>query len=154
MRLFEGIIMTFWMNQRSRHWVSLGHEVTLVKRCAPMSLAIRVAANVPGLRGCQIMSSCEDDNEVFRLQWWNFVGGFRSFLWIPRVKIKNKDKSIYDAPVYALYNYIIILYNSLGSFGLTLVWCRCVSQVLVAPWISKCREFGVSCGDYLWRPVL
>ena len=23
--------------------------------------------------------------------------------------------------------------NSLGSFGLTLVWCRCVSQVLVAP---------------------
>ena len=40
-----------------------------------------------------------------------------------------------------IYKVSLSCTNSLGSFGLTLVWCRCVSQGLVVPLISKCREF-------------
>ena len=39
--------------------------------------------------------------------------------------------------------------NSLGSFGLTLVWCRCVSQVLGAPLVSKCEIWGELRGYHL-----
>ena len=35
--------------------------------------------------------------------------------------------------------------NSLGSFGLTLVWCRCVSQVLV--WIHLVQVIEVGQKD-------
>ena len=50
-------------------------------------------------------------------------------------------------------NCIYAWYDSLGSFGLTLVWCRCVSQVLSAT-SKQVQETGVSFGDYFWRPVL
>ena len=45
-----------------------------------------------------------------------------------------------------LYNCLVFSYNSLGSFGLTLVWCRCVSQVLVVPTLISLRG-EVSVGD-------
>ena len=41
-----------------------------------------------------------------------------------------------------IYKVSLSYSNSLGSFGLTLVWCRCVSQVLGAPLVSKCEIWG------------
>ena len=45
-------------------------------------------------------------------------------------------------------------YNSLGSFGLTLVWYRCVSQVLVMQPLTKCRGFGVTYEECFWKADL
>ena len=41
-----------------------------------------------------------------------------------------------------IYKVSLSCSNSLGSFGLTLGWCQCVSQVLGASLISKCRYRG------------
>ena len=52
---------------------------------------------------------------------------------------------------------VFILYKLTKNFGLTLVWCRCVSQVLVAPRISKCRSsgwaMGITFGGKSCRPM-
>ena len=41
-----------------------------------------------------------------------------------------------------IYKVSLSCSNSLGSFGLTLVWCLCVSQVPGTPLISKCESWG------------
>ena len=48
-----------------------------------------------------------------------------------------------------IYKAFLSCSNSLGSFGLTLVWCRCVSQVLGAPLINKCENWGELRGYHL-----
>ena len=62
----------------------------------------------------------------------------------------DKDVDLELAMFACLFIYrVFILYKITRLFGLTLVWCRCVSQVLVAPQINKYREFGVSYGNHI-----
>ena len=73
----------------------------------------------------------------------NGIGSLLVDVLICCIIIVDKDIDLELDMYSCLIIYMAYLYytNSLGAFGLTLVWCRCVSQVLGAPLISKCREF-------------
>ena len=79
-----------------------------------------------------------------RVNWINDRIGFLQITCIIMLNyIVDKDINL-ELGMFACLIYMVLLSytNSLGSFGLTLVWCRCVSQMLGAPLISKCRNQG------------
>ena len=84
---------------------------------------------------------------------------FKVYVLICGNTLVDKDINL-ELGMFACLIYKVPLFcsNSLGSFGLTLVWCRCVSQVLGAPLISKCRNWGelrgLPFGGRSCRPLL
>ena len=82
-----------------------------------------------------------------RMNWMNNgIGSLQStctnMLYLFVDKYINLELGMFACLIIYIYIVSLSCTNSLGSFGLTLVWCRCVSQVLVAPQISKCRSWG------------
>ena len=142
-----------------------------------MSLAILGAVNVPDcfsvsmlrcvtwvVRRVPLLISPGTDKAYkwivcLRLIWVTWTMRRVSLCWSHQELIKRINGTVCGSTIYLCsFTYtlfmlthmswcIYALCNSLGSFGLTLDWCRCVSQVLVVRPLSKCRGHG---GE-LWR---